>query len=401
MFTQLSDYLKTNQQELIIYGILSVLAVIVVVGGVIWINKYLYRKHYDFGRKHLELQEFDKSIQEFTLARKLAKRPLSGKKSEVENTSFLLAQACIASSKWEEAIDALTSCVEISPANTQYHVSLVENYLRLGDDYQARESLGKAFELVSSGAVAEIREENVYAMTMEGKDAEITGKLSHLKSSLAVSESEALDKLEILKPDFEGREFILEGLAGGEQDNLNLARLYIRQYILEKDRFADEAPDKEDGAEGEAKEQISYLAKAREALERLEVNAESAEFYNALAFLSVQEGDTEIAEENYEKAIACNPQYAETYYNLALLCMDALNDTERAIENFENAIERNPELAKAHHNLALLSLGFGRSIEKVKYHFQEAIRINPLFSEVYWDLALILARKDFKEFLLG
>nr|VFK26318.1 MAG: Tetratricopeptide repeat-containing protein [Candidatus Kentron sp. MB]VFK35628.1 MAG: Tetratricopeptide repeat-containing protein [Candidatus Kentron sp. MB]VFK77486.1 MAG: Tetratricopeptide repeat-containing protein [Candidatus Kentron sp. MB] len=400
MFTQLSDYVKNNQQEIIIYVILSLLAILFIVGFVIWINKYLYRKHHDLGCRCFESLEFDTAIQEFDIARKLAKRPLSGKKADMENTSALLAQACIASSRWEEAIDALMECARISPAKAEYHLSLVENYLRTGEYPLARESLDKAFALVSSDAVEALREENLYAITRNSKDKEVMERLTWLKNSLAVSESEELDKLEILKPDFEGREFILEGLADSEQDDLNLAKFYIRQYLLEKN----EAIGKESGresAKSETREQVSYLTKAGGALARLEATAESAEFYNALAFLAIQGGDSKRAEENYEKAIEYEPQYAETYYNLALLCLDAFNDTERAISNFENAIERNPELAKAHHNLALLFLGSGRSMEEVKHHFQKAIRINPLFSEVYWDLALILARKDFKEFLLG
>nr|VFK17917.1 MAG: Tetratricopeptide repeat-containing protein [Candidatus Kentron sp. LPFa] len=411
MFNQLSEYLKNNQQEIIIYGILFLLAVIVIVGVVIQINKYLYRKHVDFGRKHFDLGELDKSIQEFNIAQKLAKKPLSGKKSDVENTSFQLARVCIAASKWDEAIDALTECVGISPDKAKYHVSLVENYLRTGEYYQARESLGKAFDLVSPEAVNEIRQERMHTFMRDGENAEIMENLNRLKSPLAVSESESLDKLEILKPDFEGREFILKGLAGGEKDNLNLAGLYIRRYILEEnglgERMEDETdreerePEEDGIEENDTRDAAFYLAKAREALDMLEMNPESAEFYNALAFLAAQEGDFKLAEENYEKAITYNPQYAETYYSLGLLCLDESNDPERAMENLENAVERDPKLAKAHHNLALLLLGSGKDKEKVKHHFSEAIRINPLFADVYWDLALILARKDFKEFLLG
>nr|VFJ66581.1 MAG: Tetratricopeptide repeat-containing protein [Candidatus Kentron sp. FW] len=409
MFNEMLDYIKNNQQEIIIYLVLSLLAVIFLVGIIIWINKYLYRKHHDFGCKHFELEEFDKAIQEFNIAVKFARKTLSGKKSDVENTSFLLAQAYIASSNWEQAIAALTECIGISPNKTKYHIHLVENYLREERPYQARESLDKAFSLVSIDAINEIREKKIHAMMRDTKNPEIAEKLSGLKTPMAVSESEELDKLEILKPDFEGRRFILEGLAGDEPSSLNLAKLYIRQYILEKNGFMDESRDleEEEGKEQKEEEQkkdshrIPYLTKAREALEMLEVNAESAEFYNALAFLSVQKEDAKAAEENYERAIMYNPQYADTYYNLALLCLDKLNDPERAIENFRNAIERDAELAKAHHNLALLLLGSGGNTVEAKHHLSEAIRINPIFSEVYWDLALILAKKEYKEFLLG
>nr|VFK78787.1 MAG: Tetratricopeptide repeat-containing protein [Candidatus Kentron sp. SD] len=401
MFNHLSEYLKNNQQEIIIYGILSLLVVIAVAAMIIQINKYLYRKHYNFGRKHFESREFEQSIQELDIARKLAKRPLSRKKSDLENASFQLAQACVASSKWEDAIEALTECVDINPGKIKYPVSLVENYLRVGDDYRAREFLDKAFHLIPSGAVDEIRRERIHSIMRDAENTEIMEKLRRLRAPAAVSESENLDKLEILKSDFEGREFILKGLASSEKDYVNLAILYIRQYILEKNGSINEAEGESDQEEIGIRDLVPYLAKAKETLEMLEVNAESAKFYNILAFLSAQEGNPKLAEENYEKAITCDPQYAETYYDLGLLCFDELNDTERAIENFENAIQRDSELAKAHHNLALLLLASGRNIEEVKHHFEEAIRINSLFSDVYWDLAIMLAKRNFKEFLLG
>jgi len=413
------EYIQNNQQEVMLQMVLLVAIILpIIIGLILWINRYLYRKHYDFGNKHLELEEFDQSIKEFQIAQKLARRTFLGKKKDLEDASSSLANACIVCSQWEEAVAALIECVEVRPEQPRYHVLLTENYLRIGEHLKARESFDKALSLVSSSAISEVKQENTYAIPRDRKDGEINAELTKLEESVEFSQSERLDKLEILRPEFEDREFILEELAGNESDNLELARLYIRQYILEKNQPEKEvlqereereeeeleAEEIEIQEEQEAREddtQDFYLTKAREALELLDADVHSPEFYDLSAFLFVQKGDSRAAEEHYQKAIKLNPQYAQAYYNLSLLYVDQLDDRERAIENLKNALESNSEFAQAHHNLALLLLGTGEGIWEVKHHFGEAVRINPRFVDVYQNVALLLAKKDFETFILG
>ncbi|VFM95290.1 MAG: Tetratricopeptide repeat-containing protein [Candidatus Kentron sp. G] len=498
MIGQLLEYVKNNPQEVMFQAVLSVTVIIFVALAVtIWVNQYRYRKYYGLGKKHFQLGESGQSIQALKIARRLAKKPISGKKRDLERTSSLLAEVAISASEWNEAIQALTECIDISPEKTEYHVSLVENYLRAQKADQAREALEKALQLVPTAKVDELKREKIYPIARSRKDQEIEKELGKLEGAAAVCRSEKLGKLEILQPDFEGRRFILEGLIQAEQDNIDLAGFYIRQYILERnlpeadterdERQADpsepeireleieereeidakeiekevreETPEEVEeatrteaaraeeiqtgetnAAQIEAKEieaeeieeeirqarpetkeqpaeeehaqeytekeyeedRMSYLLiKARKALDMLETDPRLPEFYTLSAFLSVEEGEPEVAGESYEKAIEIDPQHAQAYYDLALLCVDKFDDTQRAIENLRSAVQCNPEFAEAHHNLALLLLGSEETFAEVKHHLGEAMKSNPVFSEVYHDLALLLARKDFKEFLLG
>ncbi|NNJ84949.1 MAG: tetratricopeptide repeat protein [Gammaproteobacteria bacterium] len=466
MLALILDYIKNNPQQVMFLVALSVAVIVLIAFAItIWINQYRYRKHQGFGRKHFELREFDKSIDELKIAQRLAKKTLSGKKRDAESTSCLLAEVSIAATRWDEAIQALKECISISPDKMEYHVSLVENYLRAKEQNQAREALDVALRLVSPARIDELGKSRIHAMARIRHDENIGEELDKLTRAMAVVQSEMLDRLEILKPDFEGREFILEGLIEEEKDVIGLAKFYIRQYILEgngakveegveaETEAEPESEETEDvdqetpddiGAEAApvAEEQIaeeqtvearveeeliediqeeispaqveeiqeeqaekyreeSYLIRARESLDMLELDPETAEFHTLSAFLSVEEGDPKAAEENYEKAIFLNPQYAEAYYDLALLCVDKFNDPERAIGYFRGALESNPAFAEAHHNLALLLLGSGENTLEVKHHLGEAIKINPRFSEVYHNVALLLAKKDCREFLLG
>nr|VFJ91427.1 MAG: Tetratricopeptide repeat-containing protein [Candidatus Kentron sp. H]VFJ92487.1 MAG: Tetratricopeptide repeat-containing protein [Candidatus Kentron sp. H]VFJ99265.1 MAG: Tetratricopeptide repeat-containing protein [Candidatus Kentron sp. H] len=431
MIDQLFEYIKSNPQEVMFQAVLSVAVVILVaVAATIRINQYRYRKHQGFGRKYFESEAFDKSIEELKIARKLAEKPISGKKRDRERTSSLLAEVAIVASRWDEAIQALTECITIAPEKMEYHVSLVENYLRVEKSDLAREALDKALQLITPAKLDELAKERVYAITRNREDEGIGQELARLEGSMAVCRSERLDRLEILNPDFEGRRFILEGLLQGEEDAINLAKFYIRGYILEKNRLekggaeekGEEVETQNAGQEEgilaeeqtpkrmeiqEAQEEPAqvyrepHLMKARETLDGLETEPESSAFYTLSAFLSAEEGNPKAAEESYKKAVALDPQHSEAYYRLALLCVDKFDDPERAIGNLRNAVESNPAFAAAHHNLALLLMGSGEDTWEVKHHLGEAMKIDSRFSEVYYNLGLLLARKDFKAFFLG
>ena len=473
MLTQLLEYVNNNPQEIMFQAVLSVAVIIIVaLAATIWINQYRYRKHHGAGGKHFQSGDLDSAIRELRLARKLAKKTLSGKKRDVESTSRLLSEVAITGEKWDEAIASLTECIGIAPEKEEYHVSLVECYLQAGQYGNARESLEKALQLIRPVRLEELRKKRAHAVARDRRIEAIGRELADLTRSLAVCRSDRLDRLELLKPDFQGRKFILEGIAETEEDVIELAKFYTRQHILKKapaedktirDGFDDaeewnlepeeipeeiiqppeekeavmeerrddpqtEAPlgaeeqepspaQEPDGAEEpvpsaapeepeepeELKEEspVSYLAQAREALDSLELEPLSPEFYALSAFLSVEEGNIEAAEESFQQAISLDPQYAEAYYNLALLYVDRFDDLETAIGHFRSALESDPQFAEAHHNLALLLLGSGEDLFQVKHHMGEAIKLDPRFSEVYYNLALLLARKDYKEFLLG
>lgn len=433
MLTQLLEYIKNNPQEVMFQAVLSIVVIILAAAAAtIWINQYRYRKHYGSGKKYYQSGVFDKAIEELKIALKLAKKPLSGKKRDVENTSRLLAEAAIASARWDEAVEALNQCIAISPEKTEYHVSLVESYLKDENDDRARDALDKALQLIRPAGLEELAKERTFAVKRNRKEREVEKELGQLTRSMAVCQSERLDKLEILKPDFQGRKIILEGVLDGEEDIIDLAKFYLRQYILEKNaperRTSEKGSEPDHPVEEKTQKEMpedmeiettplpddperqeeteteetgtravdmeeppeeslevaplenppeepepsqspeSHLASARAALDSLEMEPLSAAFYTLSAYLSIEEEEPEAAEESYERAISLNPQYDEAYYNLALLCVDEFHDMERAIGYFRNALESNPQYAEAHHNLALLLLGFGADTREEVKH---------------------------------
>ena len=53
-----------------------------------------------------------------------------------------------------------------------------------------------------------------------------------------------------------------------------------------------------------------------------------------------------------EKAIKLNPEYAEAYYNLGLLCTNE-HDKKNALENFRKAVSLKSDYAEAQCELAI------------------------------------------------
>ena len=101
----------------------------------------------------------------------------------------------------------------------------------------------------------------------------------------------------------------------------------------------------------------------------------------------------EEAEECFEKAIELKPDYAEAYYNYAILLAKEMKNIEKANECFEKAIELKPNLAEAHYNYALLLSEELNNKEKSEYHYKKAIEFKPDYASAYNNYALLLSDK--------
>jgi tetratricopeptide (TPR) repeat protein len=99
-------------------------------------------------------------------------------------------------------------------------------------------------------------------------------------------------------------------------------------------------------------------------------------------------GQIDKAIEQYQAAIAIEPDYAMAHYNLGV-ALASLGRLDEAIEQYEKAVQLQPNDAATQNNLgnALLIRG---QIEMGMLHCQEALRIDPEFAEAHFNIGNVL-----------
>jgi len=105
--------------------------------------------------------------------------------------------------------------------------------------------------------------------------------------------------------------------------------------------------------------------------------------------LAFQKGEISKAKDFYIKAIELNPNYADTYYNLALIFASSDKNYEDSIIYYNKAIELDPNLAKAYNNLGNIYKDYKEDFKKAKDYYEKAIKINPNLVEAYNNLGII------------
>jgi tetratricopeptide (TPR) repeat protein len=95
------------------------------------------------------------------------------------------------------------------------------------------------------------------------------------------------------------------------------------------------------------------------------------------------------AVEQFQAALAINPDSAEAYYNFAAT-LAAQNRRAEAIECYRRALERRPDYAKALNNLGILLAAAGRADEAVQC-FRSALASKPGYAEAGNNLGIMLA----------
>ena len=84
----------------------------------------------------------------------------------------------------------------------------------------------------------------------------------------------------------------------------------------------------------------------------------------------LRRGDTALAVEEYDRAIALNPSSTALYFNLAIAFFSE-KKLKEASSALEKLVELDPEDVEAHYNLACLSL-YQRDLEKAVSHLEKA-----------------------------
>ena len=92
-------------------------------------------------------------------------------------------------------------------------------------------------------------------------------------------------------------------------------------------------------------------------------------------------GPIDLAINNFEKAIALNPKYAEAHYNLGV-AFQKTHQPDNAIKHYKEAINVKHEYPAAHNNLGLISLELGYTNSAIK-SFEWAIAYSPEYAEAH------------------
>jgi tetratricopeptide (TPR) repeat protein len=105
------------------------------------------------------------------------------------------------------------------------------------------------------------------------------------------------------------------------------------------------------------------------------------EYYNR-GVVYQQQGQLDLAIDEYTQAIALNPQFSEAYYNRGNAYYDK-GDLDRAIADFDQAIEFDPQDAEAYYNRGLAYASKGR-YDQALSDLSKCIEINARYAGAYY-----------------
>lgn len=103
------------------------------------------------------------------------------------------------------------------------------------------------------------------------------------------------------------------------------------------------------------------------------------------------EGKLDQAIAHYEKAVALEPFYAQTYNTLGATLMK-YGHVREALPYLDRAAKLKPGFAEAHNNLGLALASLG-DVDQAIARYTEALRLEPNYAEVQGNLAIALARQ--------
>jgi tetratricopeptide (TPR) repeat protein len=134
---------------------------------------------------------------------------------------------------------------------------------------------------------------------------------------------------------------------------------------------------------GRTAEAIDEYAKA------LAINPRYAEAHNAMGVALVKEGRHEEAVAHYEKALKSQPAFTEALVNMGA-ALESLGRREEAAQCYRRALSGRGDAILAHQNLGLLAAREGRSGE-AKAHYAQVLALDPDHAEAHSNLGVILA----------
>jgi tetratricopeptide (TPR) repeat protein/S1-C subfamily serine protease len=112
------------------------------------------------------------------------------------------------------------------------------------------------------------------------------------------------------------------------------------------------------------------------------INPQDAKAYYNRGVTKSDLGQKQAAIEDYDRAIAINPQYAAAYYNRGVVKSE-LGQKQAAIEDYDRAIAINPQDAAAYVNRGNAKSDLGQKQAAIE-DYDRAIVINPQYAKAYY-----------------
>jgi superkiller protein 3 len=165
----------------------------------------------------------------------------------------------------------------------------------------------------------------------------------------------------------------------------------------QKTKELEEARKRTLAAEAEAARLRKELEETKNEQQRLALQkkyqqtteALSAEEYFTKGNNAIENGWHELAIEYYQKAIAADPNYATTYYNMGL-AYAKLENYREAIRCYQKAIDIDPNHTAAYYNMGNAYYNLQNYQEAIRC-YQKAIAIDPNLAAAYYNMGIAYA----------
>ena len=137
------------------------------------------------------------------------------------------------------------------------------------------------------------------------------------------------------------------------------------------------------------------------ALRALELDEDLAEAHAALGAEEADfEYDWQDAEQEFKRAIALNPNYADAHYRYAWTYLTPLGKSEHAISEMKKALELDP-FSRMDNTVFGLTYFYARKYDQAEEQFRKAIELNPDFFVTYYHFAWLYSQMGQYENAIG